>query len=727
MRTGSTVGVFLWGLLTAVPALAEPERIASVADAYVDHDAQDRSWTIGNGRITYTVGFNAAGTLTTRHLASTDGAPWRITEQADATHVVGGRSVMLGNTANGSVFRAASADEFEGGVRLRLIFDAPERQLRTTRSYLSHPQSPALETWTTFEPLIESAAVGMSDVGVWQIGVEANDLFWVNGLQASAAEGGPFTRRHLPLVRGERIDFNERDRSSEQAVPVLWLEGPSGALFAGISWSGAWAASVSKPAALAQLRISLGALATTVRSGRLLETPRVFFGIAPFGSSTVSAELGAYVRHGIRRGRPFRSRVTYNTWFAYGVHVDESSMREEMAHAADLGVELFVLDAGWYPSGSQPSDFSTGLGSWAVDRRRFPSGLRALADHARAHDLAFGIWVEPERVDTATINDPGLVRERWLATVNGRYNPGTSSASSALICLGDPEARRWVLERLVELIDTASPDYLKWDNNYWINCTRTDHGHGAADGNFAHVQGLYQILTALRERYPTLAIENCSGGGNRLDFGMLRHSDAGWMDDRSAPSPHVRHNLEGLGAVFPPAYLLSFVMSDASEPMQNGADLPLYFRSRMGGVLGMTFLGREFTPDDRDTIAREIGLYKFLRFRALRDGSVALLTEQASVSRNDRWDAFQVTSADGSDAIVFAFRRSLAPDRVVIRPHGLSPGTTYEIRSGRRSAVGAGADIMDDGIEIVDTGFSRAQIITLRRIDRRRPVGSPGS
>ena len=715
-----TVGLASVACLVALPSAAQSERLAAVHDAYVDHDAAARSWSIGNGRIIYTVGFTNAGMLTARQFATGDATGFRIAEQPDATHVVAGRTVNLGSTENGSIFRGASADEFEGGVRLRLVFEAPERQVRTTRSYLSHPMSPAIETWTTFEPLSDAAVVGLSDIGLWQINIEASDLFWINGLQAATQDGGPFSRRHQSLERGARVELNERNRSSEQAVPVLWLDGPSGAMFAGIAWSGAWSASVSRTAALTQMRLSLGTTATTVRAGRPLETPRAFFGVAPFGASTVSAELAAYARHGIRRGRPLRSRVTYNSWFAYGVHVDERSMREELAHAADLGVELFVLDAGWYVGGGQTADFSTGLGTWAVDRRRFPSGLRALADEARALGMDFGIWVEPERVDTSTINAPGLVRERWLATVNGRYNAGTSNASAALICLADPEARRWVREKLIELIDEINPTYLKWDNNYWINCTRADHGHGSGDGNFAHVQGLYEILSALRARYPELMIENCSGGGHRLDFGMLRYSDAGWMDDRSAPSAHVRHNLEGLHAVFPPAYLLSFVMSDASEPMQNGTDIPLYFRSRMGGVLGMTFIGHELSPDDRDAIIREIALYKFLRFRVLREGSAALLTEQASPTRSDRWDAFQITSPDGSDAIILAFRGVLAPERLVVRPQALDGDTVYEVRSGRRSATFDGGAIMENGIEIFDAPFSRAHVITLRRLDAQR-------
>ena len=120
---------------------------------------------------------------------------------------------------------------------------------------------------------------------------------------------------------------------------------------------------------------------------------------------------------------------------------------------------------------------------------------------------------------------------------------------------------------MTRLIDEVQPDYLKWDNNFWLNCDRDGHGHGRSDGNFAHVNGLYDVLAQLRARYPDLLIENVSGGGNRLDFGMLRYSDVGWMDDRSAPSVHVRHIVEGLGVVFPPAYLLSFVMHHDDEPI----------------------------------------------------------------------------------------------------------------------------------------------------------------
>jgi hypothetical protein len=104
---------------------------------------------------------------------------------------------------------------------------------------------------------------------------------------------------------------------------------------------------------------------------------------------------------------------------------------------------------------------------------------------------------------------------------------------------------------------------------------------------YAHTSGLYEILAAVRARYPDMTIENCSGGGNRLDFALARLTDSAWMDDRSAPSAHVRRNLNALLQMLPAPYLFSYVMGDADEPMRDAIDMPMLVRSRMPGVVGV--------------------------------------------------------------------------------------------------------------------------------------------
>ncbi len=124
-------------------------------------------------------------------------------------------------------------------------------------------------------------------------------------------------------------------------------------------------------------------------------------------------------------------------------------------------------------------DFTAGLGSWQLDRSRFPRGLGALSDHAHARGLKFGVWVEPERIDLATVGRPDLARESFLATRDGSYQPGrpNSEAREGQICLADEGAWQWVRDRMFAFLDEARPDYLKIDLNGYLVCTRTDHGH----------------------------------------------------------------------------------------------------------------------------------------------------------------------------------------------------------------------------------------------------------
>jgi alpha-galactosidase len=425
------------------------------------------------------------------------------------------------------------------------------------------------------------------------------------------------------------------------------------------------------------------------------------FGAASGSLSDATAALRAYIVGGIRAGRSISPAVTYNTWFAYGTAIDEPSMRLEMARAAALGAELFVVDAGWYAGAGAagPMDFDDGLGSWTPDPDRFPNGLAPLTAYAHDLGMRFGIWVEPERVNLSTIDEGGL-DEAWLATHQGDYG----SDHAAQICFASDAARQWVLDRLTSFLDSVQPDYLKWDNNMWVNCDRDGHGHGAEDGNFAHVSGLYAVLQAVRDRYPDLAIENVSGGGNRLDLGMIRYTDVAWMDDRTAPSVHVRHNVEGLSAIFPPGYLLSFVVDHDTEPLHGAPDLPLYFRSRMAGALGLCFRSAEFTDAESAAVGREVDIYKSYR-DLLGAATGTLLSRQADLPNPPAWDVLQERSADGTRLLVHAFQTDTALDSINVKPVGLDPAATYEVRSADAGVLGTatGADLMANGIDLVES------------------------
>jgi len=322
--------------------------------------------------------------------------------------------------------------------------------------------------------------------------------------------------------------------------------------------------------------------------------------------------------------------------------------------------------------------------------------------------MKFGVWVEPERVNRSLVGEDGL-DESSLATANGSYQ----SPNTALVCLAGKAGRQWIMDRLTALIDSAQPDYLKWDNNLWLNCDREGHGHGDSDGNFAHVTALYQILDTLHQKYPALAIENCSSGGNRMDFGMLRNTDTAWMDDRTAPSVHVRHNIDGLSLVFPPAYLLSFVTNVLPEPLRDSPDLSLYLRSRMEGVLGLCFQSASLSEDDFAAIADEIALYKELR-PTLAAGAATLLSQQANARAGPAWDVLQVTAAEGP-VLLYAFDNDDGADNIIVSPLTLQPDMVYRVVSADSGTLGemTGADLMDGGIRIMRSPRTAAHLLSL--------------
>ena len=323
--------------------------------------------------------------------------------------------------------------------------------------------------------------------------------------------------------------------------------------------------------------------------------------------------------------------------------------------------------------------------------------------------MKFGVWVEPERVNLSTVDDDG-VDESWLVTNDGDYG----SDHAALLCLAGASARQWLVDRVSALVDAVQPDYLKWDNNMWVNCDRGGHGHASTDGNFAQVTGLYQVLDTLRAQYPNLTIENVSGGGNRLDFGMLRYTDVAWMDDRTTPSVHVRHNLEGLAAAFPPAYLLSFVTDHVAEPLHDAPDLALYVRSRMAGALGLCFRTADLSAEDGGDLGKEIEIYKNVR-ATLSVASGALLTPQAAATDGPDWDVLQAASPDGDAIVVYAYQGDDATDTFNVRLADLQPDATYSVSSVDLGLIGTatGADLMTAGVDVVQSSNTAANILVV--------------
>ena len=704
-------------VFTPPPAFAQSQiTLASRDDAYVMRDTAAREWTIGSDGLELVVGFGANGKLAIKRLWHPgDGSVSSIAADVEVGVTLGNEDLSLQETGTTISFLRADAEETGNGVRLNLTFEHRSTHALITRSYAAYPGTPTFETWMHVEVPPGPSSLAVSRLAGWRLTMAPATVRWLNGLRGETSTdpgSSTFDIQGGDVGDDTHIEIGSTRRSSEAFVPIIFADNDDGRFFGGVIWSGAWRITVDRMGDALTIKADFPDISIAVTENNPVEFPHSFFGLVGSFPGLEATAIRRFIMRSIRQGRPFQPLVTYNTWFARGTRVFESEVAQEMFRAASLGVELFVLDAGWYLGTGVDDqwDFTSGLGSWTVDPEKFPNGLRAMTDLAHEDGMKFGLWFEPERIARSLVGGPGMPQEEWLATQDGAYGDGRS----AQLCLASNEARQWVFDRLVQVLDEVRPDYLKWDNNFWINCNRDGHGHGPESGNYAHVVALYGMLAELRQRYPDMLVENVSGGGNRLDYGMLAYSDVGWMDDRTSPSSLVRHNIEGLTLAFPPAYLLSFVIDSDQEPINGSSDFAHIARSRMPGILGLTYPFQALDPQLSGDLRREIEFYK--RVRDIIAQSDAILLGPQAVVNGEGWDALEELSDDRQRALIFGFKGGDGAARVRVKPLNLIPDATYYVNSFDHGFIGkaTGSDLMIDGVELAhDADDSRAHVIIL--------------
>jgi len=692
--------------------------LLQIDDAFVTNS--DGTWTIGNEMVRYSLARDG-NTIGVRAIADPlSDRDWHRSNGPDSFVVVNSQKIDIGSPT--TPFVEATTSEHWGGVRLDMKYRLPAADLDLIRSYVVYPGSSVVETWTSFTETGRQT-IALSDLTNYAFKVENGKLRWVTGLNTKDENGGPFTLNEDDIDDGQTFEIGSNGRASEDNVPWFSMQVEEAQFFGSILWGGSWRLKMQRSGDQVALQMGLPSFATSLGAGGTLETPHAIFGLTNAFLPETSLALKNFIEKGVRHGRPFGSYVSYNTWYSYGTQLNEESMRAEMETAAAIGVEQFVIDAGWW-AGYNPDDrgdFVHNWGNWQVDPDRFPNGLGALSDRAHELGMRFGVWIEPERVALATVGQDGLARERFLAMRDGRYDPGVANrdAESAQVCLADDEAREWVTSKVLGFIDEVRPDYIKWDNNFWVNCNRASHSHGSQDGNFKHMRGLQSVLDRIREAYPNLEIENCSGGGNRLSLDMLAFSDSAWLDDRTYPALRVRHVTEGLLGIFPSPYLLTFALAMAESIDEGRMDDASYvLRSRMSGQLGLSLVLADLDEGARADASRQIALYKQIR-PIMQDSSAFLLSKQATAYADQGWSGWDViehVSRRTGEAVILAFDSVDGPTSVTVYPKALRTDAIYDVESADYGVLGSssGPELMAQGIEVLTSSISRGHVMILR-------------
>ncbi|MFF3254341.1 alpha-galactosidase [Actinacidiphila glaucinigra] len=368
-----------------------------------------------------------------------------------------------------------------------------------------------------------------------------------------------------------------------------------------------------------------------------------------------------------RPGHPRRPRpVILNSWEAVYFDHDPERLLRLADRAAEVGVERFVLDDGWFRG--RRSD-RAGLGDWTVDREVWPDGLAPLADHVRSLGMEFGLWVEPEMVNL----DSDLARRHpeWvLAPARGA---GPAARQQHVLDLSHPGVVDHLLGALDALVTEYGIAYLKWDHNREVH----EAVNGPADrpAARAQVEALYGLLDTLRQRHPSLEIESCASGGGRVDLGILARTDRVWASDCN--DPVERQSIQRwTGQLLPPELVGAHVGPDPSHTTARVSSDTFRLATALFGHPGIEQDITRCTEEEVARLTAWTALYRELR---------PLLHGGRTVRADLPGDAtllHGVVAHDGTAALYCWARVATSPEgqpgRVPLP--GLDPARRYRVR-----------------------------------------------
>ena len=486
--------------------------------------------------------------------------------------------------------------------------------------------------------------------------------------------------------------------------------------FGALAWSGNWRITVEQTP-YQQVRVTGGFntfdFAYPLNPGQSIETPQFYAGYTNGGFGEASRLLQKleleYIEPGGLKARP--RPVLYNSWEATEFNVTEEGQKALAEKAAKLGVELFVVDDGWF--GARNNDHA-GLGDWVVNPQKFPHGLNSLIEYVNKLGMDFGLWVEPEMVNP----DSNLYRAHpdWVMNFPGRRRD--ELRNQLVLNLARDDVRDYIFNVLDKLASEYNIRYFKWD----MNRTFSEPGwpEMAPDEQkeiwVKYVLNLYDILARLRAKHPNLEIESCSGGGGRVDLGILRYVDEFWTSDNTEAYDRLRIQ-EGFSQAYA-AKLMSAWVTDV--PNTNGRSTPLQYRFlvAMQGALGVGANLNKWTDADFELATHMITLDKQIR-PTVQFGKLYRLLSP----RTNDTTANEYVSQDGSAAVLFAFRHSQEYNTPppIIYLTGLNPRSVYRVQSIDKKLAGgeaeySGAYLMQNGLQLILKGDYDSTAVLLTRI-----------
>lgn len=412
--------------------------------------------------------------------------------------------------------------------------------------------------------------------------------------------------------------------------------------------------------------------------GESFYAPEAVMTYSDEGISRLSRNMHDFVNNNIVRG-PWKNKprpVLINSWESYYMQFDEEKLLKLAKTAKEAGVELFVLDDGWF---GKRNDDTTSLGDWFVNKDKLPEGLSGLSKGLKKLGMDFGIWVEPEMVNEKS--ELYAAHPDWVLKVP--YGEQSLCRHQMVLDLGRRDVREYIIKSVSDIIEEGNISYIKWDMNRLMSDVYSSVLPAERQTECAHryMLGLYEVLETLTSRYPMVLWESCASGGNRSDLGMLCYMQQMWASDNTDAA--CRSVIQqSYSYAYPLSVIGAHVSASPNHQTQRLSAPDTRFNIAVSGMLGYELNMCALSPGELDEIKAQIRLYKTVRdWLVTADFYRPENIKFSQLEENENILQWTIVSKDKKHALHIYFKNSIKLDvkteRLDIK--GLDEDTVYEL------------------------------------------------
>lgn len=456
-------------------------------------------------------------------------------------------------------------------------------------------------------------------------------------------------------------------------------------------------------------RVSLGMndfdFSHTLEPGACLETPPVYCGRTE-GLGEMSRQMNRFCLEHLLPSR-FRAEalpVLYNSWEATEFNVNVADQTRLAEIAAGTGVELFVMDDGWF--GARNND-RAGLGDWFVNPAKFPHGLDELIGNVNALGMDFGLWVEPEMVNP----DSDLYRAHPDWAYHFPHRHADELRHQLVLNMTRSDVQAYILDCLDRLLTDHNIRYIKWDMNRPFSQVGAENLADPKMYSYLHTMAVYRIVDELKRRHPAVQFESCASGGGRCDLGALSHFDQVWTSDNTDGIDRMTIQ-KGYSMLHPIKTMRAWVTDIAG--INKPCSLDFRFHIAMQGALGLGGNLQKYSAEELEICRRNVALYKEIR-PLVQFGDLYRILD----ADRDEVLCNQYVSRDKMQAVLFLSARGTRffKKKMNLRFAGLAPDKVYTFTLDGVAYKKGGAFLMEVGLPVYVRGADYNQIVRLTAVE----------